>query len=63
MAVIVHLGDVDDGHYITYRRFSSHRETMENSVWLYVSDELVEPASVDQVMSCSAYMLLYQKYE
>ena len=62
MAVIVHLGDVEDGHYVTYRRFSPSPGSAENPTgWLYASDELVETASLGQVMSCSAYMLLYEK--
>lgn len=57
MAVIVHMGTVDDGHYITYRRF----ETEHASKWLYASDELVEAASRDQVLLSSAYMLFYER--
>lgn len=57
MAVIVHIGTVDDGHYITYRRF----ETEHASKWLYASDEVVEAASRDQVLLSSAYMLFYER--
>ena len=57
MAVIVHMGTVDDGHYITFRRF----ETEHASKWLYASDELVEATSRDQVLLSSAYMLFYER--
>ena len=57
MAVIVHMGTVDDGHYVTYRRF----QTEHASNWLYTSDELVEVATRDQVLSSCAYMLFYER--
>lgn len=57
MAIIVHMGTVDDGHYVTYRRF----QTEHASNWLYTSDELVEVATRDQVLSSCAYMLFYER--
>ncbi|XP_068679475.1 ubiquitin carboxyl-terminal hydrolase 30-like isoform X3 [Montipora foliosa] len=57
MAVVVHMGSVDDGHYITYRRYV----TEQASKWLYTSDELVETSTRDQVLSSCAYMLFYER--
>ena len=57
MAVVVHMGTVDDGHYITYRRYV----TEHASKWLYTSDEHVEATSRDQVFSSCAYMLFYER--
>ncbi|KAK2574549.1 Ubiquitin carboxyl-terminal hydrolase 30 [Acropora cervicornis] len=57
MAVVVHMGTVDDGHYITYRRYI----TEHASKWLYTSDEHVEATSRDQVFSSCAYMLFYER--
>ncbi|KAJ7333791.1 Ubiquitin carboxyl-terminal hydrolase 30 [Desmophyllum pertusum] len=61
MAVIVHMGTVDDGHYVTYRRFESPQENEHASKWLYTSDEHVEVASRDQALSSCAYMLFYER--
>lgn len=57
MAVIVHMGTVDDGHYITYRRYTPE----QSPKWLYTSDELVEFVTRDQVLSSCAYMLFYER--
>lgn len=61
MAVIVHMGTVDDGHYITYRRFEMPQGNEQGSKWLYTSDELVEVTSRDQALSSCAYMLFYER--
>lgn len=61
MAVIVHMGTVDDGHYITYRRFELPQGNEQGSKWLYTSDELVEVTSRDQALSSCAYMLFYER--
>lgn len=62
MAVIVHVGTVDDGHYVTYRRFEMPQQGNEQgSKWLYTSDELVEVTSQDQALSSCAYMLFYER--
>lgn len=62
MAVIVHVGTVDDGHYVTYRRFEMPQQGNEQgSKWLYTSDELVEVTSRDQALSSCAYMLFYER--
>ncbi|KAL9980983.1 hypothetical protein ACROYT_G009632 [Oculina patagonica] len=61
MAVIVHLGTVDNGHYVTYRRFETPQGTEHASKWLYTSDEHVEVASRDQALSSCAYMLFYER--
>lgn len=61
MAVIVHMGSVDDGHYVTYRRFETPQGNEHASKWIYTSDEIVEAASSDQALSSCAYMLFYER--
>lgn len=61
MAVIVHMGSVDDGHYVTYRRFETSLGNEHVSKWIYTSDEIVEAASRDQALSSCAYMLFYER--
>ncbi|KXJ15963.1 ubiquitin carboxyl-terminal hydrolase 30 homolog isoform X2 [Exaiptasia diaphana] len=59
-AVTAHLGDVNDGHYVTYRRFEPSNSS-KPSLWVYTSDDVVETATLDQVLSCNAYMLFYER--
>ncbi|XP_020607795.1 ubiquitin carboxyl-terminal hydrolase 30 homolog isoform X3 [Orbicella faveolata] len=61
MAVVVHMGSVDDGHYVTYRRFETPQGNEHASKWIYTSDEIVEAASRDQALSSCAYMLFYER--
>ena len=53
-SVVVHHGSSDAGHYTMFRKL---RECGES--WVHVSDEHVQPASVEQVLSAQAYMLFY----
>ena len=57
MAVVVHMGTADDGHYITFRRYA----TEQSSKWLYTSDEVIETTTQEQVLSSCAYMLFYER--
>lgn len=57
LAVVVHTGEANGGHFITYRRGAlrnSHR-------WYYTSDTVVKEVSIDEVLSVSAYMLFYDR--
>jgi len=58
-AVVVHMGGIASGHYVTYRKGplssrSSHK-------WFYTSDTLVKQVSYNEVSRASAYMLFYEK--
>ncbi|XP_057206995.1 ubiquitin carboxyl-terminal hydrolase 30 isoform X1 [Triplophysa rosa] len=61
-AVLVHHGDMRSGHFITYRRCpASPRGTSPfNSQWLWVSDDSVRKATLQEVLSSSAYLLFYE---
>ncbi|KRZ09518.1 Ubiquitin carboxyl-terminal hydrolase 30, partial [Trichinella pseudospiralis] len=55
-AVIVHRGNHQFGHFITYRR-----DIINQSLWCAVSDDDVQPIQFDNVKSCQAYMAFYEK--
>ncbi|KRZ49686.1 Ubiquitin carboxyl-terminal hydrolase 30 [Trichinella nativa] len=55
-AVIVHRGNHQYGHFITYRR-----DIDNQSLWCAVSDDEVKPIQFDSVASCQAYMAFYEK--
>ncbi|ELU04868.1 hypothetical protein CAPTEDRAFT_213428 [Capitella teleta] len=61
VAVVVHLGDMDSGHFVTYRRAPSAIGQRFPDAWLYTSDTVVRRASLDEVMTASSYMLFYDK--
>merc|ERR1711874_581778 len=58
-AVVVHMGGIASGHYVTYRKGpisskSSHK-------WFYTSDTLVKQVHYSEVSRACAYMLFYEK--
>ncbi|XP_030075103.1 ubiquitin carboxyl-terminal hydrolase 30 [Microcaecilia unicolor] len=63
MAVVVHHGDMHSGHFVTYRRSpSSTRSSMPvSSQWLWISDDMVRKASLQEVLSSNAYLLFYER--
>jgi ubiquitin carboxyl-terminal hydrolase 1 len=74
-AVVEHLGSHMSGHFITYRRVrsfhllasvnapSSIPNTAINDRWFRVSDQHVEPITLDQVLTAQAYMLFYEQQD
>jgi len=60
-SVVVHLGDVSSGHFVTYRRAPSLNGQRFPSEWLYTSDLCVRHATLAEVLASDAYMLLYEK--
>ncbi|KAI5625248.1 ubiquitin carboxyl-terminal hydrolase 30 isoform X1 [Silurus asotus] len=56
-AVLVHHGDTHSGHFVTYRR----GPPTSNPQWLWVSDESVRQASLQEVFSSRAYLLFYER--
>lgn len=62
-AVLVHHGDMHSGHFVTYRRSpsSTHSSAPFSSQWLWVSDDSVRKASLQEVLSSNAYMLFYER--
>lgn len=53
--VIVHSGNLDAGHFMTYRRAPLRDK------WYYTSDSEVRESSLREVMQSCAYMLFYSK--
>lgn len=56
-AVLVHHGDTHSGHFVTYRRGPASFSPQ----WLWVSDESVRKANLQEVLSSSAYLLFYER--
>ncbi|XP_051489831.1 ubiquitin carboxyl-terminal hydrolase 30 isoform X2 [Apus apus] len=63
MAVVVHHGDMHSGHFVTYRRSPPPPRSPlpVSSQWLWVSDDTVRRASLQEVLSASAYLLFYER--
>ncbi|XP_029880604.1 ubiquitin carboxyl-terminal hydrolase 30 isoform X1 [Aquila chrysaetos chrysaetos] len=63
MAVVVHHGDMHSGHFVTYRRSppSPKNPHSVSSQWLWISDDTVRKASLQEVLSSSAYLLFYER--
>ncbi len=57
-AVITHIGGIQSGHYLTYRKC---RLPSGRIKWYYVSDEDVKQVDVETVLSVNPYMLFYEK--
>ena len=58
----VTLGDINSGHFVTYRRAPSTIGQRFPDRWLYTSDTMVRKASFAEVMESNAYMLFYEKF-
>uniref|UniRef100_A0A182QZR2 ubiquitinyl hydrolase 1 n=1 Tax=Anopheles farauti TaxID=69004 RepID=A0A182QZR2_9DIPT len=57
LAVIVHSGEANAGHFVTYRRGA-----LRNSYkWYYTSDTIVREVPIEEVLNSSAYMLFYDR--
>lgn len=66
MAVVQHLGGAGSGHYVTLRRAPRHYRGDDAAAdsgspcsWIKVSDDVVRPASLAEVLDSQAYMLFY----
>jgi len=53
-AVIVHYGEPNSGHYLTYRKLDGER-------WMFASDDMVRLAQQGEVCRQQAYLLFYEK--
>jgi len=62
-AVVVHMGGIDSGHFVTYRRepFCPVESGSKVRNWYYTSDSVVRMASVEEVLKSNPYMLFYEK--
>lgn len=58
-AVIVHLGDVFSGHFVTYRRGPVN--TRYHNSWFFTSDTIIREKTLKEVMEAPAYVLFYEK--
>lgn len=69
MSVVVHVGEIDTGHYVSYCRVGeqvglplSHTSDQlfnTHSQWFKFNDHKVELASLSEVLSAQAYLLFY----
>ncbi|XP_028824615.1 ubiquitin carboxyl-terminal hydrolase 30 [Denticeps clupeoides] len=59
MSMLVHHGDVHSGHFVTYRRCPSPFSAQ----WLWVSDDSVRRASLQEALSSNAYLLFYERVQ
>lgn len=57
VSTIVHIGDSQSGHFITYRR----NVVGNDSSWYLTSDQVVRPVTLMEVLSRPAYMLFYER--
>ncbi|KTF97655.1 hypothetical protein cypCar_00039112 [Cyprinus carpio] len=64
-AVLVHHGDMHSGHFVTYRRSPAAPcgASPFSSQWLWVSDDSVRKASLQEALSSSAYLLFYERVQ
>lgn len=61
-AVMVHIGGVASGHFLTYRRSpNTVKGRCRRDKWLCCSDRSVTPVSKMDVFSAEAYMLIYER--
>ena len=63
-AVVVHLGAIDSGHYVTYRREPESlcpNETSSKPKWFYTSDSVVREVTIEEVLNTNPYMLFYER--
>lgn len=58
-AVVMHLGVIQSGHYVTYRKGPAGSKFAQR--WFYTSDLVVREVDVQEVLGCEAYMLFYEK--
>ena len=58
-AVICHLGDIESGHYICYRKCIMPGGKVR---WFCTSDAEVNQVTLEVVMSANPYILLYEKF-
>lgn len=63
-AVLVHHGDMHSGHFITYRRCPAPPPRGHApSQWLWVSDDSVRKASLQEALSSNAYLIFYERVQ
>ena len=56
IAVIEHIGSLNSGHFIAYKRINWAKDK-----WVYTSDERILFCKQDIVNKAEAYMLFYQQ--
>ena len=60
-SVIEHYGDVNSGHFVTYRRAPASENDRFSEQWLYTSDTVVRKVSKQEASCAEAYMLFYER--
>lgn len=69
MSVVVHVGEIDTGHYVSYCRVGDQVSTPmsttasmltdSSSQWFKFNDHKVELATMSEVLGAQAYLLFY----
>jgi hypothetical protein len=61
---VVHLGGLAGaGHYTVYRWLGADAAASASGGWVCASDEVVQPASLEQVLAAEASLLLYERID
>ncbi|XP_059484345.1 ubiquitin carboxyl-terminal hydrolase 30 homolog [Neocloeon triangulifer] len=58
-AVVVHIGEVSSGHFVTFRRVPQPSKCQEE--WVCTSDDQCQNSCLAEVLKAEAYMLFYEK--
>ncbi|CAB3370220.1 Hypothetical predicted protein [Cloeon dipterum] len=58
-AVVVHIGEVNSGHFVTFRRVPQPSKCQEQ--WVCTSDDQCQNSCLAEVLKAEAYMLFYEK--
>ncbi|GAA5955124.1 hypothetical protein JCM21900_001618 [Sporobolomyces salmonicolor] len=64
-SLVVHYGSHHFGHYVAFRRrpssLSSSPSTSSLPAWYRISDETVEPSSIDETLRANPFLLFYER--
>lgn len=63
VAIAEHRGDCTKGHYVAYVRADGmgHQQINGSKSWFFASDREIRKASVEEVLGCQAYVLVYER--
>jgi len=62
--VVVHMGNMNNGHYVAYiRKIGKSEDDPQKDTWWYLSDEQYYQISEEEVFTQQAYLLFYERIE
>jgi ubiquitin carboxyl-terminal hydrolase 1 len=64
-SLIVHFGSHSNGHYVSYRRRPRRGCSKKGLLddWFRISDEDIDKANLQEVLSANPFMLFYERVE